>query len=117
MQLYRHTKAIDLTDTIDKINADLEVVKTWSDRFGVVVNPTKCQAIIIGGSRAMSKVDGLGLPTLVFNGVNIPYSCTVKNLGLHLDSTLNWQSQVAAVSQKVTGTLRFLYRLKNSRLT
>ncbi|XP_047037583.1 uncharacterized protein LOC124642877 [Helicoverpa zea] len=107
LQLYRHAKAIDLTDTIDKINADLEVVKTWSDRFGVVVNSTKCQAIIIGGSRAMSKVDGLGLPTLVFNGVNIPYSCTVKNLGLHLDSTLNWQSQVAATlvwsAQKLYG--------------
>lgn len=113
LQLYRHTKAIDLIDTLDKINADLEVVKNWSDRFGVEVNPTKCQAIIIGGSRAMSRVDGLGLPPLVFNGILIPYSCSVKNLGLHIDSTLNWQSQVAAVSQKVTCTLRFLYRLKN----
>ena len=50
---------------------------------------------------------------LMYNGTVIPFSPSVKDLGLHIDTTLNWQSQVASVSQRVTGILRSLYRLKN----
>ncbi|XP_063897719.1 uncharacterized protein LOC135118779 [Helicoverpa armigera] len=112
LQLYRHTTVDDLVDTLDKVNADLAVVKNWADRFGVAVNPGKCQAIIIGGSRNIIRVDTSSLPPVIFNGMTVPYSGNVKNLGLQMDTTLNWQPQVAAVSQKVTNILRFLYRLK-----
>lgn len=68
-------------------DTDLAVVKNWADRFGVAVNPGKCQAIIIGGSRTICRVDTSSLPPVVFNGMIVPYSGNVKNLGLQMDST------------------------------
>ena len=55
----------------------------------------------------------LSLPPIIFNGTVIPISPCVKDLGLHLDSTLSWQSQVSSVCLRVNGTLRSLYRLRN----
>lgn len=113
LQLYCQGRVDEIPDAIAKINRDLIAIKTWSDRFGVAVNPNKCQAIIIGSPRSMAKVDGASLPPVLFDGTIVPFSTEVKDLGLHIDSTLNWRTQVASVSQKVTGTLRALYRLKN----
>ncbi|KAJ8710105.1 hypothetical protein PYW07_009471 [Mythimna separata] len=61
----------------------------------------------------MGRVAVSSLPSIIFNGTVIPISPSVKDLGLHLDSTLGWQSQVSSVCQKVNGTLRCLYRLRN----
>lgn len=49
----------------------------------------------------------------LYNIVTIPGSAVVKNLGLPIDSTLDWRAQVSYVSQKVTLYLRAPYRLKN----
>ena len=57
-----------LVDAIDDVNRDLDAVKNWSDRFGVVVNPSKCQAIMIGSSRIMSRVAVGSLLYTIFNG-------------------------------------------------
>ena len=61
----------------------------------------------------MSRVAVLPLPSLVLNTTAIPISPCVKDLDLYLDSTLSWQSHVYSVSQRVNGTLRSLYRLRN----
>ncbi|KAJ8728174.1 hypothetical protein PYW08_016559 [Mythimna loreyi] len=113
LQLYTAARVEVLSDAIEDVNRDLEAICDWSKRFGVSVNPSKCQAIIIGSSRMMGKVMVNSLPPIIFNGIVIPISPSVKDLGLHLDSTLGWQSQVSSVCQRVNGTLRCLYRLRN----
>lgn len=113
LQLYCQGRVDEIPNLIDSLNRDLMAIKTWSDRFGVAVNPNKCQAIIIGSSRSLSKLDGTTLPPVLFNSTVVPFSSDVKDLGLHIDSSMKWHTQVARVSQKVTGTLRALYRLKN----
>ncbi|XP_050558188.1 uncharacterized protein LOC126912056 [Spodoptera frugiperda] len=62
LQIYTRARPEDLSIAIDNLNKDLEAVSRWSDRFGVAVNPTKCQAIIIGSSRMMSRVVVAHLP-------------------------------------------------------
>lgn len=96
-----------------KINDDLSAISSWSARFGISVNPNKCQAIIIGSSRSLNKVDNASLPPVVFDGAIVPFSSDVKDLGLLIDSNLNWQAQVTNVCKTVTGSLRSLYRVKN----
>ena len=113
LQLYCRAGVDNISDAISKLNQDLSVVKNWSDRFGVAVNPTKCQAIIVGSSHSTRRLNGLALPPITYDGTVIPFSSDVKNLGVYVDTCLDWRKQVAAVSQRVTGTLRSLYRLKN----
>ncbi|KAJ8735149.1 hypothetical protein PYW08_014399 [Mythimna loreyi] len=113
LQLYCRSSVDSISDAIEELNRDLEVIKNWSDRFGVAVNPTKCQAIIVGSPHSLRKLDGLAVPPVIFNNTVIPFSSEVKDLGLHVDACLDWRKQITSVSQKVTGTLRSLYRLKN----
>lgn len=113
LQLYSQAKLEDISLAIDMVNRDLESINTWSKRFGLTVNPLKCQAIIVGSPRLMSRIDTETLPAITFNGTTIPICETVKDLGLHLDCTLSWRKQVTNQCQRVTGTLRALYRLRN----
>ncbi|KAJ8737077.1 hypothetical protein PYW07_000348 [Mythimna separata] len=73
LQLYASARVEDLSDAIEDVNRDLDAIRDWSDRFGVSVNPTKCQAIIIGSSRMMGRVVVNSLPPIVFKTVLIVF--------------------------------------------
>ena len=112
LQLYTSTNADKLSDAIMTLNANLTRIAGWSQEFGVTVNPTKCQALIVGSTRLFSKVSMTSLPPILFDGAVIPYCQSVRNLGLYMDSALNWTVHVSEVSRKVIACLRGLYRFK-----
>ncbi|XP_026731845.1 uncharacterized protein LOC113496727 [Trichoplusia ni] len=91
--LYVQASVGDISRAIDLINEDLDHVRDWSERFGLVVNPSKCQSIIVGSQRTLRRLEELAVPPIVFNGSIISVSQTVKNLGLLMDSSLSWQAQ------------------------
>ena len=113
LQLYAQASVENVSCAVSAINSDLAYLSTWCESFGLKVNPNKCQAIIVGSLRTLSKLDTTTLPPVSFDGLAIKYCPVVKDLGLQIDSSLNWRAQVSYISQKVTGTLRVLYRLKN----
>ena len=61
----------------------------------------------------MSKIDKSSLPRLNINDIHLPFSTTVKNLGVILNHHLTWAEQVNSVSRRAFGALHSLYRLKN----
>lgn len=67
-------------DAIDRINKDSEAVRNWSEQFGVGVNVSKCQSIILGNLRMMSRTDTSKLPIVIYNGSIVPVSLAVKHL-------------------------------------
>ncbi|CAK1579495.1 unnamed protein product [Parnassius mnemosyne] len=113
LQLYAHADATTMNNAITVINSDLNWILNWSRRYGVTVNPSKCQAIALGSARHLGKLNHTSLDPLIYNGVVIPYSSHVRDLGLSLDCSLTWRSHVEEVSRKVCTTLRQLYRFKN----
>lgn len=88
-------------------------VSEWSSNYGLNVNPANTQAIIIGSTRMISRVDFINLAPILFNGVLIPYSLQVKNLGVILDRTLSWVPQMNEVSRKMFAAVGSLRRLRN----
>ncbi|XP_063388255.1 uncharacterized protein LOC134674130 [Cydia fagiglandana] len=48
LQLYTQASAEDLDKAVADLNTDLNHISAWSRCFGIAVNPTKCQAIILG---------------------------------------------------------------------
>lgn len=89
LQLYSQAKVEDVTQAINEVNRDLELIKSWLKKFGPSVNPTKCQTMITGSKRIMSKLDTTSISPAIFNGLDIPFSSAVKDLGLLTDSTLD----------------------------
>jgi hypothetical protein len=113
LQLYDHCNVSDLSVIINKLNLDLLHIQRWSEKFGLFVNPSKCQAIVIGSPQQLGKLNFNSIPAVEFNGTPIPYSKSVKDLGVYLDNTLSWRPQISEVSRKVVGSLHALNRLKH----
>lgn len=113
LQLYVRTDVNTLNSAIAWLNSDLSSIYSWSARYGVVVNPNKCQSIIVGSSRLLSKVDMNVIDPVRFDNVPIPFSSEVRNLGIYLDSHLTWGAQITNISRKIFSSLHSLNKLKN----
>lgn len=79
---------------------DLQSIDTLSMKFGMSVNPTKCQAIIVGSKRMISRWNTALISPIAFNGSAIPFSSVVEDLHLHIASILDWRAQVAYTSPR-----------------
>lgn len=106
LQLYKSSDIDDksLDQAVVEINDDLKSVHCWSICNRLDLNCKKTQAIVIYNA----KIDHCLLP-IMLNGLTIPYSDKVKNLGIILNSLFTWDDHVAYVCSKVYGMLRKLY--------
>ncbi|KAJ8733365.1 hypothetical protein PYW08_001663 [Mythimna loreyi] len=112
LQLYRHFKVGELAETVAAINNDLENINKWAKSFGLLLNPTKSQALIVGGRYMLSQLDHQSLPPVVYDSVPILYSKSAKNLGVHIDTKLSWDVHIADVSKRVFYSFQSLKRLQ-----
>jgi hypothetical protein len=98
---------------LNGINTALESISNWSRRHGLIVNPAKSQAINVGSSKLLPKMDLDNLYPIYFNGVLIPYAQQVKNLGVIIDPTLSWVPQGGEVGRKMLASIIYFRRLWN----
>ncbi|CAH2086193.1 unnamed protein product [Euphydryas editha] len=113
LQIYTHCTIAELPQAVSRINHDLLEVTNWSRSFGLAINPRKSQAIIIGSSKFISRINKSQLPPILFDVIEIPYSENVTNLGVLIDQTLSWGPQICEISRKVFSTVGSLRRLQN----
>lgn len=112
LQLYRHFSANTAREAISAINNDLDNISKWAKSFGLLVNPSKSQALIIGGRYMRGILDVGSLTPVTYDGVPIDYSDSAKNLGVIIDCNLSWRNHVAEVSRKVYYSFQSLRRLQ-----
>ncbi|CAK1594782.1 unnamed protein product [Parnassius mnemosyne] len=113
LQVYEHAKLMDLPNTIGLLNKDLDLIVDWCKSYGLKVNPSKTKAIIIGSQKFVNLIDFSSLPGIIFDGTPVPYSDTVKNLGVTFDKFLSWAPQVSEVSRRMFASVGSLRRLSN----
>lgn len=112
-QIYSQASVSNLNNAIDATNSNLHQIAEWSKAYGLTVNPIKTQVIIVGSSRMVSRIDWSSLPNVTFDGVSIPFSKSVKNIGVVIDQHLTWGPQLEAVSRKLYASAGSLRRLRN----
>jgi Reverse transcriptase (RNA-dependent DNA polymerase). len=112
LQLYIETSVDNIAEAIFKMNEDLEALRAWTTYHGIIPNPNKFQSIIIGSTPLLYRLTQCQIPPIIFNTEIIPFSSTVKNLGLFFDADLQWNSQVVNVGTKVFRKFHSLKRLK-----
>lgn len=83
------------------MNNDLDRICEWAKCFGLKVNPAKSQALVISSYYLRHQIDMNNLPPICYDGSIINFSDKAKNLGLILDSNLNWTAHVNEVSRKI----------------
>lgn len=108
-QLYITGTVNQLSELLSKLNADLQEITVWSAANGLTLNAQKTQAIIIRKSSANVEET---LP-IKLNGLSIPLSDQIKNLGLIIDSHLSWKPHVNKVCNQIFYSLHTLVSLKH----
>ncbi|XP_045452327.1 uncharacterized protein LOC123661409 [Melitaea cinxia] len=117
LQIYTHCTIEELPQTVSIINDDLLRVANWSKSFGLTVNPRKTQAIIIGSSKFISRINRSQLPPIIFDGVEIPYSDKqLKKLDSQ-NSPKSAQQQNKVDSQKSTISAQQLNEVDSQKST
>lgn len=112
LQLYLPSSVDNISQAIHMMNQDLQQLHQWTVIHGILPNPKKFQCIIIGSIPLIDRSSRITVPPIIFNSNIIPFSSTVKNLGLTFDSNLSWNAQVINVGKKVFRKFHSLNRLK-----
>jgi hypothetical protein len=110
IQLYIHFPLNDYENCLNKMICDLINTIVYCEQHNLILNVSKTQAIILGTQRFLTMLDSMSPPPLIVNECVIPFSDSVKNLGVVIDKTLSWTEQCIMLVQKVFSTLAQLRR-------
>ena len=103
----------ELPSAIRMVNTDLQNVVNWSKTVGININPKKTKAMIFGSRHNLGRLRDVDIPNVIINGTAVPYSETVKNLGVWLSVDLLWNDQITFIISQINKALHPLY--KNAR--
>ena len=81
----------------------------WFIRWKIKINPQKTQAMIFTRRR------GGMIDNIEIDEHEIPWSNSVKYLGLKMDKQLTWRSHIEKTLNRVRGTMKKLYPLTNRK--
>ena len=112
LQLYCHCNINELSEAIASLNKDLSAIRSWAESFGLLVNPKKSQAIIIGSNKLRVKINWDSTPKIFYSGIEIKYCSKIKNLGLTFDSNMSWASHINDISKRIYFSFHSLKRLQ-----
>lgn len=92
---------------------DLNAIHQWTQEYGLAINPSKTQVMIVGSNYFISRLNVKSLTPVKYNNFPLQYCSEVKNLGLYITSNLSWDAQVAHVSKRMYGSMHSLKLMKN----
>ena len=112
-QVYYRCKVDNISETINKINLDLDKISNFSEQNCLKLNNDKSNYIIIGSHQNLSKISKMKLPIVKIKNEPIERKNNVKNLGIIFDETLSWDKHINKCIGKAYGKLKQTYRFKN----
>ena len=92
------------------INSDLNRISLWADANHLVLNPVKCQHILLGSKHHRPLVSVFHL---YISGTKIPHCCLVANLGVILDSDFNFSRHISRLCQSAYHSWKQLLPFRN----
>jgi len=103
-QLYKTVREDNISLDMCLLKSDLDVVSSWAKENRLGLNATKTKAIIFSSSGWVKDI-----PDVVFEGVQLKFVDSVKNLGLTLEGGLDWEPHARLVSSKIFAGLRNMW--------
>lgn len=107
------------TGTIDKFDElilrgenTLALAKNYFEANGLMLNTKKTQCMFVGSRNYISEIPPN--TTLRVDGSEIVASKSLKNLGIHFDNYLNFDTHINEIRRKTLGTLIYINRIKDN---
>ena len=86
------------------LQEDLDALQRWESDWLMHFHPQKCQTMHITNKRNIIQ------STYTIHNHNLQSTNTAKYLGIHIDSTLKWNTQINKTAQRANTTSAFLHR-------
>ena len=87
-----------------------ESINTWMTKHFLQLNPGKTEIIVFGNQSVLSKLELHGV--FIMPGMCVRTVSTAKNLGILLDSNLNFSHQVNKLKRSCFLKLRNIAKMK-----
>ena len=84
-------------------------IREWMDSHYLQLNPGKTELIVFGKPSLLSNLDINGV---FFDSVCVRLQPVIKNLGIHLDSSLNFRVQVVKLKLSCFNRLRSIAKMR-----
>ena len=91
-------------DTLNALQEDLDALQRWESDWLMHFHPQKCQTMHIINKRNIIQ------STYTIHNHNLQSTNTAKYLGIHIDSTLKWNTHINKTAQRANTTSAFLHR-------
>ena len=101
----------ELPNIISEAEQTLNRARKYFLRNGLKLNAKKTQCIFIGTHQLIPRIPDN--TTLSFCDTTIKPSSHVKNLGVHFDNYMLFDTHINEISNKITGTLFYINRVKH----
>ena len=101
-------------DVSDSLNWDLAKISSWCRNWGMLMNPTKTQSMIVGRSRTIHPPH----PDLLIDNVPLINSNSFKILGVQFDQKFTFEAHLRATSSLIAqklGKLRKSFKIFNDQ--
>lgn len=102
VQLYLSRPLGLVEDAICRMNDDLMRVSRWAKLNSLQLNAEKSSAIII----YRKDLDTAYFPNVMLEDIVIPYSKSVRNLGIIFNTSLSWSNHINSVICRIYAALR-----------
>ena len=120
LQVYLSVPKDDLKAGAERVAAAARAVADWATAASLKLNVPKTSAMLFATCGFLSNIRSSGFNSIdLGDGVVVPLSDIVKNLGVVLDSGLTWRPHIEKVGKKVNQvlySLRFFRRFTTESL-
>ena len=103
-----HASTKDISVRENRVNKDLAGTVSWWNQNGLISNPKKCKAMLIGSKHAVRNTRSL---QIVLDGKPVKQSDYFKYLGIYIDPCLTWSKHVTYTQSRVYPKLKLLNRI------
>ena len=101
-RIYRAFSAKNMNSCLLKMTEDLRLVAGWCCSHKLLINPSKTKLICFGTWQLLSKVSDIRIP---FLDQELAHVSSVKDLGITLDSYLNFNDHVNTLTSSLPSML------------
>lgn len=112
VQLYLSAPPRDFSQSVCKLNEDLDSIAKWADKNGLLLNPQKSKFMILGSKNQINTILDIN-PILEINQSPIERVDEAKNLGIIIDSHLRFESHIKNLVKSCFFRLKVLYKIRN----
>jgi len=109
-QLYISLITTDMHARQSLLSDCLSALHSWFRHNGLALNSSKSESILIGTRQLLRTFPSVASPTIA--GIPIPFSETIKTLGVTLDQNLTLNKHVSSLSRSIHFYTRALRHIR-----